>query len=101
MVYRILPNAGEGGSYEEVLAWNSRDFESFKAAFGEPYAASTRNDNDFYSTDCYVYALSDSYKYAAISVFRDSGKINSLKIIDISAYRNDEEDDVIFEPEGD
>jgi hypothetical protein len=101
MVYRILPNAGEGGSYEEVLAWNSRDFESFKAAFGEPYAASTRNDNDFYSTDCYVYALSDSYKYAAISVFRDSGKINSLKIIDISAYRNDDEDDVIFEPEGD
>jgi hypothetical protein len=35
------------------------------------------------------------------AVFRDTGKINSLRIIDISAYRNDDEDDVIFEPEGD
>jgi hypothetical protein len=101
MVYRILPNAGEGGSYEEVLAWDNRDFESFEAAFGEPYAASTRNDNDVYFTDGYMYKLNDSYKYAAITVFRDTGKINSLCIIDISAYRNDEKDDVIFEPEGD
>ncbi len=100
MIYRLLPNAGYGGSYEEVLAWDNRDYKSFKEAFGEPYAESIRNGkSDTNRTYCYMYKLTDSDKYAAITVFPDTDKINSLRIEDIYAYRNDEADDVILEPE--
>lgn len=99
ILYRILPNAGAGGRYEDMVNWNSRDFDSFQAAFGEPYAASTRNDMKSVIADGYIYKLTDSEKYAAITVYRDTGLINTLRIMDINAYRSDEEDEVILEHE--
>lgn len=99
VLYRILPNAGEGGRYEDMAGWDSRDYDSFQTVFGEPYAACTRNDMKSDITDGYIYKLTDSEMYAAITVYRDTGLINTLRIIDINAYRNDEEDEIILEHE--
>lgn len=99
ILYRILPDSGEGGSYEDILNWTSRDAEAFKEAFGEPYAECVRNDMTSYGTDGYLYKLTDSEKYAAVTVYKDSGEINTLRIWDINRYRNDEEDDVILDHE--
>ena len=99
ILYRILPDSGEGGSYEDILNWTSRDAEAFKEAFGEPYAECVSNDMTSYGTDGYLYKLTDSEKYAAVTVYKDSGEINTLRIWDINRYRNDEEDDVILDHE--
>ncbi len=99
VLYRILPNAGNGGNYADMLNWDSRDFDRFKTVFGEPYAACTRNDMKSLIADGYIYKLKDSEKYASVTVYRDSGEINTLRIMDINRYRNDKEDDVILDHE--
>lgn len=99
ILYRILSDGGEGGSYEDILNWTGRDAEAFKKAFGEPYAECVRNDMTSLKTDGYLYKLTDSEKYAAITIYRDSGEINTLRILDINEYRDDEKDDVILDHE--
>ncbi len=99
VLYRVLPDAGEGGSYEELLCWNSRDFESFKTVFGEPYAASVDIDRKSLIADAYLYRLKDNEKYAMVTVYRDTGIINTLRIVDIHRYRNDKEDITVLEHE--
>lgn len=64
VLYQVLPDAGEGVSYEELLRWNSRDYESFRSAFGEPYAASVDNDRKSLIADAWLYRMKDSEKSA-------------------------------------
>lgn len=99
IVYRILQDHGAGGKYDDFANWNSRDFDSFKTTFGNPYASSSRNDMGSLITDAYVYEITDSEKYVAVTVYRDTGEINTLRIMDIYSYRNDEEDLVVFDHE--
>lgn len=99
VLYRVLPEAGEGGRYDELLNWDSRDFDRFKLAFGEPYAASVDNDMKALIADAYLYKLKDSEKYAMVTVYRDTGEINTLRLVDIKRYRNDKEDIIILKHE--
>lgn len=99
VLYRVQSFAGEGGSYEELLHWNSRDFESFQSVFGEPYAASVDNDRKALIADAYLYRIKDSEKYAMVTVYRDTGAINTLRIVDIRRYRNDKEDITVLDHE--
>lgn len=47
--------------------------------------------------DAYLYKLKDSEKYAMVTAYRDTGAINTLRIVDIKRYRNDKEDIMILE----
>ena len=83
-IYRII-NPQSIVKYNDITAWNSRDFLSFKEKFGAPYAESLDNDKEHVLADVYMYEISDSNKYAIVAVGRDDGSINALSVKDIDS----------------
>lgn len=83
-IYRII-NPESIVKYDDITAWDSRDFLSFKEKFGSPYAESLDNEKTSVLSDVYIYEISDSNKYAIVAVDRDSGSINSLSVKDIDS----------------
>lgn len=83
-IYRIT-NPQSIVTYDDVIAWTSRDFIRFQDNFGPPYAESLDNDKDYVLADVYSYKLSDSNKYAIVAVGRESGMINALSVKDIDS----------------
>ena len=85
-------------NYDDLIAWNSRDFGSFQEKFGPPYSESLKNSRENVISDKYIYKISDSDKYAIVVVFRDSGIINVLSIKDIeSRWSEDNKYEYILE----
>ena len=98
-IYRII-NPQSIVKYDDITAWNSRDFLSFKEKFGAPYAESLDNDKEHVLADVYMYEISDSNKYAIVAVGRDDGSINALSVKDIDIrWSEDNEYEYILENE--
>lgn len=98
-IYRII-NPQSIVKYDDITAWNSRDFPSFKEKFGAPYAESLDNDKEHVLADVYMYKISDSSKYAIVAVGRDDGSINALSVKDIdSRWSEDNKYEYILENE--
>ena len=98
-IYRII-NPQSIVKYDDITAWNSRDFLSFKEKFGAPYAESLDNDKEHVLADVYMYEISDSNKYAIVAVGRDDGSINALSVKDIdSRWSEDNKYEYILENE--
>lgn len=98
-IYRII-NPQSIVKYDDITAWNSIDFQSFKEKFGAPYAESLDNDKEHVLADVYMYKISDSNKYAIVAVGRDDGSINALSVKDIdSRWSEDNKYEYILENE--